>query len=139
MQFNRARRLSFDLTMCQGAKSVSVAANIESRAIEYSYHSRTDSRSVGLSFHCRRGSSMRARNRCSCSPRPTSSQYLMSVIPSVTRLYSNRSQLRRNFSYSLFSQNPRTRSTPARLYQLRSKMTISPAAGMCAMYRWTYI
>jgi hypothetical protein len=31
-----------------------------------------------------------------------------------------------------------TRSTPARLYQLRSKMTISPAAGSSAMYRWKY-
>ena len=29
-------------------------------------------------------------------------------------------------------QKPITRSTPARLYQLRSKMTTSPAAGKCA-------
>src|SRR5665647_3489103 len=28
-----------------------------------------------------------------------------------------------------------THSTPARLYQLRSKSTISPAAGSCSMYR----
>ena len=28
-------------------------------------------------------------------------------------------------------QNPMTRSTPARLYQLRSKITTSPAAGTC--------
>src|SRR4051795_3099763 len=32
-----------------------------------------------------------------------------------------------------------TYSTPARLYQLRSKMTISPAAGKCCRYRCTYI
>ena len=32
-----------------------------------------------------------------------------------------------------------TGSTPARLYQLRSKMTTSPAAGKCGMYRCTYI
>ncbi len=32
-----------------------------------------------------------------------------------------------------------TRSTPARLYQLRSKITTSPAAGKCGMYRWMYI
>ena len=32
-----------------------------------------------------------------------------------------------------------TCSTPARLYQLRSKMTISPAAGKCCMYRCMYI
>src|SRR6478736_4885989 len=31
-----------------------------------------------------------------------------------------------------------TRSTPARLYQLRSKRTISPAAGRCSTYRWKY-
>ena len=30
-------------------------------------------------------------------------------------------------------QNPITRSTPARLYQLRSKITTSPAAGKCGM------
>ena len=28
-----------------------------------------------------------------------------------------------------------TRSTPARLYQLRSKITTSPAAGKCGRYR----
>ena len=32
-----------------------------------------------------------------------------------------------------------TCSTPARLYQLRSKITISPAAGKCGMYRCMYI
>src|SRR6478672_7147610 len=32
-----------------------------------------------------------------------------------------------------------TRSTPARLYQLRSKMTTSPAAGRWGTYRWMYI
>ena len=32
----------------------------------------------------------------------------------------------------LLGAKPITRSTPARLYQLRSKMTISPAAGKCA-------
>ena len=31
-----------------------------------------------------------------------------------------------------FEQNPSTYSTPARLYQLRSKITISPAAGKWA-------
>ena len=36
-------------------------------------------------------------------------------------------------------QNPITRSTPARLYQLRSKITTSPAAGKRWTYRWTYI
>jgi 3,4-dihydroxy-2-butanone 4-phosphate synthase len=32
-------------------------------------------------------------------------------------------------------QNPMTYSTPARLYQLRSKMMTSPAAGNCWIYR----
>ena len=36
-------------------------------------------------------------------------------------------------------QNPITRSTPARLYQLRSKITTSPPAGRCGTYRCTYI
>src|SRR6516165_595906 len=31
-----------------------------------------------------------------------------------------------------------TRSTPARLYQLRSNRTISPAEGNSATYRWKY-
>ena len=35
----------------------------------------------------------------------------------------------------LSEQKPMTCSTPARLYQLRSKMTISPAAGKCCRYR----
>lgn len=35
-------------------------------------------------------------------------------------------------------QKPMTCSTPARLYQLRSNSTISPAAGRCSAYRWKY-
>jgi hypothetical protein len=46
---------------------LSVAASIWSRAREYSYQSRRDSRSVGLSFHWRSGSSIRAAKRRSCS------------------------------------------------------------------------
>ena len=42
-------------------------------------------------------------------------------------------------SYCSSVANPITRSTPARLYQLRSKITISPAAGKCCMYRCMYI
>ena len=40
--------------------------------------------------------------------------------------------------YSWSVQKPITRSTPARLYQLRSNSTISPAAGRCSTYRWKY-
>jgi hypothetical protein len=51
MQLRRARRLSFERTMYQGAKFVLVAANIASRAREYSNHLLREHRSVGLSFH----------------------------------------------------------------------------------------
>ena len=51
---------------------------------------------------------------------------------------SNSGQDRRNSRYSSSVQNPITRSTPARLYQLRSKRTISPAEGSWATYRWKY-
>ena len=46
---------------------------------------------------------------------------------------SNCGQVRMNSSYSSSVQKPITRSTPARLYQLRSNRTISPAAGSWAM------
>ena len=39
----------------------------------------------------------------------------------------------RNLLASSSVQKPITRSTPARLYQLRSKITTSPAAGKCGM------
>ena len=47
-------------------------------------------------------------------------------------------QERRNSSYSSAVQKPMTCSTPARLYQLRSNRTISPAAGKCSTSRWKY-
>ena len=45
---------------------------------------------------------------------------------------SNSGQERRNSWYSASVQKPITRSTPARLYQVRSNRTISPAAGRWA-------
>ena len=45
---------------------------------------------------------------------------------------SKRGAVRMNSWYSSSVQKPMTRSTPARLYQLRSNRTISPAAGRCA-------
>ena len=45
---------------------------------------------------------------------------------------SNSGTERKNSSISSRVQKPMTRSTPARLYQLRSNSTISPAAGKCA-------
>ena len=43
-----------------------------------------------------------------------------------------------NRLYSSLVQKPMTCSTPARLYQLRSNSTISPAAGRWSTYRWKY-
>jgi hypothetical protein len=85
MQFRRARRLSSDGTMYQGANFVSVASSTASRAREYSYHLLREHRSVGLSFHWRSGSLMRASKRRFCSASLTSVQNLTSRIPSVTR------------------------------------------------------
>ena len=45
---------------------------------------------------------------------------------------SNSGQVCMNSQYSSSLQKPITRSTPARLYQERSKRTISPAAGRCS-------
>ena len=75
---------------------------------------------------------MRAWNRRSCSSSLTENQYLTSMIPDRTSIRSNSGHERMNSSYSSSVQKPMTRSTPARLYQLRSNRTISPAAG-----RWT--
>jgi hypothetical protein len=56
----------------------------------------------------------------------------MRMIPLRTSIRSNSGQERSNSWYSSSEQKPITRSTPARLYQLRSKRTISPAAGRCS-------
>ena len=91
-----------------------------------------DSRSIGLSFHCFRGSLIRQRNRNSCSSSVMENQYLMTWMPERTSIFSNSGTERKNSSYCASVQKSITRSTPARLYQLRSKSTISPAAGRCA-------
>ena len=82
-----------------------------------------------LSFHCRSGSSMRALNRRSCSLFPTSSQNLMRMIPPSIICFSKPGAHFMKRSYCSSVQKPITRSTPARLYQLRSNITISPPAG----------
>ena len=78
------------------------------------------------------GSSRRAWNRRSCSASETLNQYLIRMIPLRTSIRSNSGHDRRNSWYSSSEQKPITRSTPARLYQLRSNSTISPAAGRWA-------
>ena len=67
----------------RATSSISVCSSIRSRALEYLYHFPNDATSIGLSFHCRTGSSMRARNRFSCSSCPTSSQILMRLYAAV--------------------------------------------------------
>ena len=67
MQLRRARFLSSERRMYHGAYLVSVALSIRSRAREYSNHLLREGRSIGLSFHWRSGSSMRASKRRFCS------------------------------------------------------------------------
>ena len=91
------------------------------------------------SFQIFRGSLIRLFSRRVCSPALTSSQYFSSTIPSSVMAFSTPGVSCRNRSVSSGVQNPITGSTPARLYQLRSKITTSPAAGKCGRYRWMYI
>ena len=76
---------------------------------------------------------MRLSSRRVCSSALTSSQYLSRMIPESTIAFSTIGAMSRNRWVCSGVQNPITRSTPARLYQLRSKMTTSPAAGKCDM------
>ncbi len=131
--FSRARRLSSLSTTYHGASAMSVWTNISSLAREYSSQRVSDSRSMGESFQRRVGSFSRRRNRCSCISSLTENQYLRSRIPSSTSIRSKTGHCRRNRWCSAGVQNPMTRSTPARLYQLRSNSTISPAAGRCSV------
>ena len=61
--------------------------------------------------------------------RLTENQNLNKWMPLATSIRSNSGVWRINSRYSCGSQKPITRSTPARLYQERSKNTISPAVG----------
>jgi len=63
----------------------------------------------------------------------TSSQYFRRMIPLLTSTASKAGHPLRNFLYSSSVQKPMTCSTPARLYQLRSKITVSPPAGSCSI------
>src|ERR1043166_3659659 len=74
MQLRRARFLSSERTRCHGAHFVSVALSIRSRAHEYSNQRLREGKSIGLSFHWRSGSVIRASKRRFCSLLLTSSQ-----------------------------------------------------------------
>src|ERR1700691_5023217 len=103
-----------------------------SLAIEYSTHFEHDSMSIGLSFQLRVGSFMRPWKRRSCSSSLTENQYLTISSPDRQSICSTSGQLRRNSWFCSSEQKPIPCSTPARLYQLRSNSTISPADGNCA-------
>ena len=74
---------------------------------------------------------MRDSRRRVCSSGLTSSQYLSRMTPESTIAFSTSGTTCRNCFACSSVQKPITRSTPARLYQLRSKITTSPAAGKC--------
>ena len=126
---SRARFLSLLLMTVQGASSVCVRWNIVTLAAVYSSHLSSSATSVGLSFHCRTGSIWRMAKRVCCSPGVTENHNFVSEMPSSTSSRSNRGTCSRKVSCSSSVQKPMTFSTPARLYQERSKKTISPAVG----------
>src|SRR5918994_794783 len=130
--FRRACRLTSASTTHQGESSVSVRANMVSLALEKSTHRLRDSRSIGLSFQCLLGSERRSWKRRPCSSSETENQYLRSLMFERISISSKSGVARRNSWYSSSVQKPITRSTPARLYQERSKSTISPADGNSA-------
>ena len=106
-----------------------VRSSIASLALVYCSQRLRDSTSIGLSFHCLSGSWIRIVKRKYCSSSVMENQYLMRMIPERTSMRSNSGTDRKNSSTSSSVQKPITRSTPARLYQLRSNSTISPPAG----------
>src|SRR5690349_25173472 len=138
MQLRRAHFLLSAFTTFHGACLISVCANISSFALEYSTQRAREFRSMGLSFQRLVGSLIRAWKRSSCSLSLTENQYLTRIVPERISIRSNSGTERRNSRYSSSVQKPITRSTLARLYQLRSNNTISPPAGSCATYRWKY-
>src|SRR5580692_6235661 len=132
MQLRRASFLSSEGTTNHGDCLVSVKVNISSLAWEYSTQRARASRSIGDSFQRRVGSARRDWSRRSCSSSLTENQYLTSWMPDRISIRSNSGHERRNSWSSSSVQNPITRSTPARLYQERSKRTIWPADGRLA-------
>ena len=133
MQLRRARFLSSASTSYHGESGRSQWANISSLALEYATQRLRPSMSISLSFQRLRGALTRSLNRRSCSSSLTENQYLTRMMPSSISIRSKAGHCRRKRWYSSSVQKPITRSTPARLYQLRSNRTISPPAGRWAM------
>ena len=69
MQFRRAASLVVRAQDVPGRMLGVGAFSIMSRAREYSNQRLRDGKSIGLSFHCRSGSSIRASKRRFCSSR----------------------------------------------------------------------
>ena len=88
---------------------------------------------MAVSFQVLRPSSMRASRRRVCSSWLDLEPVLHQDDAGVDDGLLHRRDLCRKRSTSSVVQNPMTRSTPARLYQLRSKITTSPAAGRWGM------
>src|SRR5262249_35382863 len=100
-----------------------------SLALVYCSQRALDWTSMGLSFHRLSGSWMRMRNRNCCSSSLIENQYFSRMVPERTSMRSNSGTEWKNSWYCSSVQNPITRSTPARLYQLRSNRTIFSAGG----------
>ena len=71
------------------------------------------------------------RKRICCSSSVIENQYLTRRMPERTSMRSNSGTSLKNCSTWSSVAKPMTRSTPERLYQERSKSTISPPAGRC--------
>ena len=71
--------------------------------------------------------------RVRCSFCVTENHSLVTEMPEPSSMFSSIGTSRRNSACWDSVQKPITRSTPERLYQERSKNTISPADGKCWM------
>ena len=88
---------------------------------------------MGESFQRRTGSIWRIAKRVRCSCWVTENQNLVRWMPESTSIFSNTGACSMKLSYCSSVQKPITRSTLPRLYQERSKSTISPLVGRCWM------
>src|SRR5699024_2097121 len=94
-------------------------------------HLSKEAKSMGDNFHWRTGSIWRIAKRVRCSFLVTENHSFVKEIPDPKSMFSNIGTSRRNSACCDSVQKPITLSTPERLYQERSKNTISPPAGKC--------
>jgi len=67
-----------------------------SLALVYSSHLSSEARSIGDSFHCFSGCTLRSRKRRRCSSRLTENQNLIRWVPFLTSMRSNSGAWRTN-------------------------------------------